>query len=147
MLGRWHTNKLLSGEEVSPVEQQLYELTREKVSALSAEDATSPEDLAFLERDFQVDVAKLRVPLSFKQVIEQRLDEIDRCLEAKAPLAVIFLCGSTPRRTPRRGCPGEFRVVQPLHRGAKRTGRQGSSDVRVDARSAHHDIARSWRGR
>ncbi len=95
MLERWHTNKLFAGDGISPADQQLYDLAREKVSALSGDAPASPDDLAFIERDFEVDVDKLSVPLSFKQVIEQRLDEIDRCLKARAPLAVIFLCGST----------------------------------------------------
>jgi len=50
----------------------------------------------FIRKDFgEVSFAKLGLDQSLIVVLEQRTDEIKRCLSAKAPLAVIFLCGSS----------------------------------------------------
>jgi len=43
----------------------------------------------------KIDVNKLVLTPELKIVIEERLVEIQKCYEASAPLAVIFLCGST----------------------------------------------------
>jgi len=53
-------------------------------------------DLDFLAKDFStVDLASVTTELTVQQVIAARLDEIDRTLKAEAPLAVVFLVGST----------------------------------------------------
>ncbi|MFZ2272761.1 hypothetical protein [Corynebacterium variabile] len=53
-------------------------------------------DLDFLAKDFStVDLASVATELTVQQVIAARLDEIDRTLKAEAPLAVVFLVGST----------------------------------------------------
>src|ERR1035437_9230545 len=50
----------------------------------------------FLSRDFKdVSVDKLRLDGTITIILQQRIDEIRKCLNAKAPLSVIFLCGST----------------------------------------------------
>jgi hypothetical protein len=50
----------------------------------------------FLNKEFkQISLEKLGCDGIIKSVLEQRLDEIKRCLKAKAALSVIFLCGST----------------------------------------------------
>ena len=50
----------------------------------------------FLNRDFKdVSIEKLKLDGTVSAILQQRVDEIRKCLNAKAPLAVIFLCGST----------------------------------------------------
>jgi hypothetical protein len=50
----------------------------------------------FLSRDFKdVSIDKLKLDGMVSVILQQRIDEIRKCLKAKAPLAVIFLCGST----------------------------------------------------
>ena len=52
--------------------------------------------MAFLARDFaELDLTSLPAELTAADIIATRLDEIDRCLQANAPLAVVFLVGST----------------------------------------------------
>ena len=50
----------------------------------------------FLNRDFKdVSIDKLKLDGTVSTILQQRVDEIRKCLNAKAPLSVIFLCGST----------------------------------------------------
>ena len=50
----------------------------------------------FISREFgTVFIDKLGLDPVIGDVLKQRLDEIRKCLTAQAPLAVIFLCGST----------------------------------------------------
>jgi len=50
----------------------------------------------FLNQDFKnVSIDKLKLDGTVSIILQQRMDEIKKCLNAKAPLSVIFLCGST----------------------------------------------------
>jgi hypothetical protein len=50
----------------------------------------------FLKKEFgEVSIDKLALDGVITEVLNLRLDEIKKCLDVKAPLAVIFLCGST----------------------------------------------------
>jgi hypothetical protein len=50
----------------------------------------------FISREFgTVSVDKLGLDATVCEILKQRVDEIRKCLPARAPLAVIFLCGST----------------------------------------------------
>jgi hypothetical protein len=50
----------------------------------------------FISKEFgTVSVEQLGLDSVISNILKQRLDEIRRCLTARAPLAVIFLCGST----------------------------------------------------
>ncbi|MFA7201459.1 MAG: hypothetical protein WC099_00415 [Candidatus Paceibacterota bacterium] len=50
----------------------------------------------FLSKDFRsLDVNMLKLDGTVLTVIQQRIDEIQRCLKINASLSVIFLCGST----------------------------------------------------
>jgi hypothetical protein len=94
LLDRWFTTKMATGGP-SEAERQLYESAKIEVEHL-VEVPISPTDQIFLGKDFgAIDLERVNVPVDFKRVIEQRLEEIDKCLEVKAPLATIFLCGST----------------------------------------------------
>lgn len=96
MLDRWRTNQLMNNGP-SPADQQIYEDLVSQLKALIPDDVTpTADEIAFLEKDLgDLDLGAVPVPLTFQEVIEERRYEIARCLKAKAPLAVIFLCGST----------------------------------------------------
>ncbi len=50
----------------------------------------------FLKKEFEeVSINQLKLEETITSIIEQRLDEIKKCLNLKAALATIFLCGST----------------------------------------------------
>ena len=50
----------------------------------------------FLDVEFNnIDLSKLMLGAGIAETLVQRFDEIQKCLKAKASLAVIFLCGST----------------------------------------------------
>lgn len=54
----------------------------------------SEED--FLKQDFkEVSINKLKLDSIITEILEQRLEEIKKCLLWKTPLSTIFLCGST----------------------------------------------------
>jgi hypothetical protein len=64
-----------------------------KKSAQKTSDITEDE---FISREFgAVSVDKLGLDAAVCEILKQRLDEIRKCLTARSPLAVIFLCGST----------------------------------------------------
>lgn len=96
MLDRWRTNQLMNNGP-SPADQTIYEEAIAELNELILGDlAPTADEMAFLDKDLgNVDLSSIPVPLTFQEVIRQRRIEIERCLRAKAPLAVIFLCGST----------------------------------------------------
>jgi len=50
----------------------------------------------FLKKDFdEVSISSLKLDGTITIILEQRLGEINKCLNSKAALATIFLCGST----------------------------------------------------
>jgi len=50
----------------------------------------------FLKKEFkEVSISSLKLDGAITSILEQRLDEIKKCLHSKAALATIFLCGST----------------------------------------------------
>lgn len=95
LLERWKLNKLKTDEDPTKYEQHVLEAITTLFS--NAERiALTADDLAFLDMDLgAVDLAALPSELTARQVVASRLDEIDRVLDAGAPLAVIFLVGST----------------------------------------------------
>jgi hypothetical protein len=95
MLDRWETNKAVNGQTVSPGDQKLFDDAVAAVMSVGDRPA-HPAETAFLNKDFgNIDLSQINVALSYREVIQQRLNEIERCLKAEAPLAVVFLCGST----------------------------------------------------
>jgi hypothetical protein len=55
-----------------------------------------PKEDEFIARQFHdVSIEKLGLDSTITVVLKQRIGEIKNCLSSKAPLAVIFLCGST----------------------------------------------------
>ena len=95
LLEHWRIGKLVTNQEPSDFENTLYDELKTQFGGLVGDlaDAASTD---FLAKDFgRIDLAALPRSLTSQAVIEARLQEIDACLEAKAPLAVIFLVGST----------------------------------------------------
>lgn len=94
LLEHWRVSKLLRGEEPTSADTRLHDELKSQFAALAT--VTNATDLAFLARDFgEIDLAKLPRSLTAREVVDARLKEIDACLSANAPLAVIFLVGST----------------------------------------------------
>lgn len=94
LLEHWRVGKLIAGTAPTPSELDLHDELKAQFSAPTT--GTDPTSIAFLAKDFaQLDLTSLPAELTAAQVIGARMDEIDRCLEANAPLAVIFLAGST----------------------------------------------------
>lgn len=61
-----------------------------------AEKSEVQNEQSFLKQDFhKIDWLQLNIEPDLQVVIEQRIDEIGKALKANAPLAVVFLCGST----------------------------------------------------
>lgn len=94
LLDHWRDGKLVNDEVPTAAESMLYEELKAQFAPLAA--AADGASLDFLAKDFgRVDIAALPKELTTRQVVQARLDEIDRCLQAEASLAVIFLVGST----------------------------------------------------
>ncbi|MDN3358918.1 hypothetical protein [Actinomadura sp. DC4] len=94
LLEHWRIGKLIVDEEPKAAEIALHgELTAQfSVLVASADRATTE----FLLKDFTaIDLDALPQVLTSRDVVEARLREIDACIESAAPLAVIFLVGST----------------------------------------------------
>jgi hypothetical protein len=96
MLDRWRTNQLMNSGP-SSADQQIYKEAIAELKALIPDDqAPTADEIAFLDKDLgNIELSAVPVPLTFQEVIKHRRDEIALCLKAKAPLGVIFLCGST----------------------------------------------------
>lgn len=95
LLEYWRVNKLATGQEPTRFEQEVY---TELLGFFRQETApaVSPADLAFLDKDFaSLDLGALPSELTSAKIVDARLSEIERCVDADAPLAVIFLVGST----------------------------------------------------
>lgn len=69
---------------------------RNIASRLLGRTTSATREEEFIAREFKnVSVDKLGLDAGISMVLSQRLNEIKKCLTARASLAVIFLCGST----------------------------------------------------
>lgn len=94
LLEHWRIGKSVAKEGPTAFEVTLYEELQAKFAPLV--ENTDAASTGFLAKDFSdVDLALLPRSLTCQAIVEARLREIDACQEAKAPLAVIFLVGST----------------------------------------------------
>lgn len=94
LIEHWHLAKLAGDSPLTSFEQRTYE----ELSLVFVEHDSdvSAETLNFLNRDLSnLDLGSLPTELTAEQVVRARLDEIERCMASDAPLAVIFLVGST----------------------------------------------------
>lgn len=94
ILERWRLGKFANNETLTPFEEEAYADLQSKFGQQT--EVASAADVEFLARDFgDIDLQALPQELTSEKVVLARLREIDQCLEAEAPLAVIFLVGST----------------------------------------------------
>lgn len=63
-----------------------------KLLGIKKEEKTEED---FLNIQFNVDLSFLELDPQFENIINQRLNEIEKCLSNGASLSIIFLCGST----------------------------------------------------
>lgn len=49
----------------------------------------------FVKKDFHISLDALGLDAAMTKTLKQRFEEIEKCMNASAPLAVVFLCGST----------------------------------------------------
>lgn len=61
---------------------------KEKQPAISTEEE-------FVKKDFHISLDALGFDAAMTRTLKQRFEEIEKCMRASAPLAVVFLCGST----------------------------------------------------
>lgn len=95
LLEHWKLTALRNGRTPTPYEQEVIGTATSLFQSASVP-ALSEEDVAFLNKDLgSLNLDALPSELTAGQVIADRMGEIDRALEADAPLAVIFLVGST----------------------------------------------------
>lgn len=95
LLDYWSFLNTTGGGKPSEAEFELHNELKEHFSSMFST-AADTASLEFLKKDFSdLDLAALPSELTAQQVVQARLDEIDRSLKADAPLGVIFLAGST----------------------------------------------------
>lgn len=94
LLEYWRDSKSISGAKTTEGEQRMYDELRVEFRGVVTPEATV--DTAFLSKDFgEVNLQALPSALTATDVVEARLVEIEKAMGADAPLAVIFLVGST----------------------------------------------------
>jgi len=98
LLEYWRTYRMMNGIDISSSDQALYDDCLKIAARLSGK--TLKEEVAdedkFLSKEFQeVSISALKLDGTITSILEERLEEISKCLKTKAPLACIFLCGST----------------------------------------------------
>ncbi len=102
MLEYWKTKKLINQEAITDHEKALLKECEAIAARLSGRPASASavnkeitED-DFIKTEFKnVSLAKINLDGSLIGILEQRIEEIRKCLSVRAPLSVIFLCGST----------------------------------------------------
>jgi hypothetical protein len=96
MLDYWKATSIMQDREISRNDEILYEDLKTRMSDLAATQPFTDDEQRFLQEDFSsIEPQQLAVDPESQEIIEQRLSEIDKCIDANAPLAVIFLVGST----------------------------------------------------
>lgn len=93
----WEASNTINEKEVPAGRRKLYEDCRDIAYHLLGKQKPQPatED-EFLKREFaSVSLRSINLEGAMTEILEQRLKEIEKCLAAKAPLAVIFMAGST----------------------------------------------------
>ncbi len=94
LLELWLFKRHSANRELTSFEEQMYSDLKSILTQPVAPNSLA--DVEFLEKDFgEIDFSALPSGLTAKQVVEARIVEIERCLVVEAPLAVIFLVGST----------------------------------------------------
>lgn len=100
IVGRALRGLLELAEQLEKIEERDYRLATQHINGLlgikNTNKTTELTENEFLKLEFsKIDLSSLELDLQFEEVINQRLDEIEKSLKSEASLAVIFLCGST----------------------------------------------------
>lgn len=83
-------------EAGGPVEDRHKQIVERLLGRQLRSQTKTGTEQGFLEADFGgIELRGLRLDPMIEGVIEQRLEEIDRCVRSDAPLAALFLIGST----------------------------------------------------
>jgi len=97
MLEYWRTQKAYSDTGIPKGEEVLYHdclVIAQRLSGKVVKAESSEEE--FLQKEYKtISVSALNIDGNVGDVVKQRIKEIDICMKAKAPLASIFLAGST----------------------------------------------------
>ena len=93
----WKSLRLIEGKNISTSEEALFESCLTTAYSLARQtrpsEITAEED--FINKEFEnIDLDNLPIPQPVRVIIEHRIDEIRKCLKSKAPLSIIFMCGS-----------------------------------------------------
>lgn len=98
LLEYWKTKKLINKQKIDAGEEKLFEECKKIADRLlGGQEQTShyASENSFLDREFEeMQLNKLGLEPPIVEILDQRIDEIKKCLKAKAALSVIFLCGS-----------------------------------------------------
>ncbi|MCZ0933363.1 MAG: hypothetical protein OXJ52_09470, partial [Oligoflexia bacterium] len=83
-------------EAVNPNEKKIANSIINKLQGESPEQKTEKViESEFLKREFtDISLQKLELDSVITEVLQQRINEIEKCLKSKSALATIFLCGS-----------------------------------------------------
>lgn len=93
MLELWVFGEEKKGND--PDDNPIYKRCRKVVNRLNGKPATVASEKRFLDKDFgEIRFENIDVEESVKPILEGRLNEAKRGLEANNPLSVIFMCGS-----------------------------------------------------
>lgn len=99
MLEAWHAQKIIANVPIQNNEQILFEDCQKAAYRLLGKTSKSEKNMTeddFINRQFKgISLDMLSLDGAITPVLNQRLDEIRKCLHSKASLSVIFLCGST----------------------------------------------------
>ena len=84
-------------EEVNSVDKEIAINIINKLKGKNQEqDIERVRDNDFLKQEFtNIQLQELKLGSVITEVLQQRIDEIEKCLKSKSALATIFLCGST----------------------------------------------------
>ncbi len=103
MLDYWLSQKKnTTNQEITDQERRIFDQCKNTVEKLLGKKLQF-EDLCvgisedeFINREFKdIFIDKLELDTGISEILKQRLEEINLCIKVKAPLAVVFLCGST----------------------------------------------------
>lgn len=95
LLDHWRLIALREGREPTAYQQHVVD-TATSIFQTTTSASLTEDDVVFLNKDLgALNLDALLPELTAGQVLADRMGEIDRALDADAPLAVIFLVGST----------------------------------------------------
>lgn len=98
MIEWWESEKLINEEEITNNQKVLAEKCKEIANNLRNRNTASviKEEVEFLKKKFDsANIKSLNLTITMENVVQQRLDEIKKCLDNNITLGAIFLIGST----------------------------------------------------